>query len=546
MTTGRARCGERRQRLTVEEPQLAQDAPGRSAAARARHRPGPSPRCRAADPRTRSPAALPRRPCTRCARRTRAEARRRSASAPDTISGAPAWPRGRGRARRPAASPDGPRVARFLKPRASADSGMAKLGALQPSVAMRQARLGRARTRRRRRARPRAAPANRDRGSARARRRACARRARKPACLPEQLWRSGSRSSPAHGWRPAMRMPIGQCAPHRRSLDAGARPSRAGARRRRDGCRRRRATRPRAPAPRRRSPARRRRRSGTSGSACSGLIAERVNVTSSGSPSACDDAAVAVDDRDGGAVPGFDAVAACDHGGGGKERARPIIAASYSAAPRPRPDASGNVSAGRDRARGLRTLLRAMTRAAAAFASRLALDRSRASPAGLRDGGRRRLAGQRRQPGGRRGHRGNDGPAGSGGIVGTAGTTGAAGTGAAGSTTGTAGTTGSAGTTGAAGSGGDRHGGRGGDDGDGGDDRNRGARRHDGRGRQHGGTRGHHRSAGTTGTAGSTGSGRDRRRPGQPGRPQGAAGRRQPGSLDDGETILKLTLEDRA
>ena len=37
--------------------------------------------------------------------------------------------------------PDGPRVARFLKPRASADSGMAKFGALQPSVPVQQARL---------------------------------------------------------------------------------------------------------------------------------------------------------------------------------------------------------------------------------------------------------------------------------------------------------------------------------------------------------------------------------------------------------------------
>ena len=216
VTIGRARCGERAERSPLRAARARAGPPGTIGAQRALAAvERPSPRCRAADPRTRSPAAPPRRPCRRCARRTRAAARRRSASAPETSRGCACIA---ARTRASAASsgvPDGPRVARFLKPRASADSGRAKFGALQPSVPVRRlasvelARVGdgaldRALDRRIgiEVALGRDAERARDaRGSRRACRSSCGAADRDPR--------------PRTGGGPPTRMPIGQCAPQR-------------------------------------------------------------------------------------------------------------------------------------------------------------------------------------------------------------------------------------------------------------------------------------------------------------------------------------------
>ena len=193
-------------------------------------------------------------------------------------------PRARARARciqrRAAGSP----VARFLNARASADRGIAKFGALQPSVPVRRsassilAGVGD-------RALDRSLDGRIGIEVALGRNAERPREREESGVLPEQLWRSGSRSSPPDGWRPRMRMPIGQCAPQpsvrRRAPAFASRRAAMSCWRSPPSCERRRAR-----VLRRRSPSVSHAPVRHSGSACNGLIAERVNVISSASPSA--------------------------------------------------------------------------------------------------------------------------------------------------------------------------------------------------------------------------------------------------------------------
>ena len=137
------------------------------------------------------------------------------------------------------------------------------------------------------------------------------------------------------------------------------RPSRAGARRCRAGRRRRRATRRPAPALRRRSPACRSAPVRQSGSACSGLIAERVNVTSSGSPSAWmmrpSPSTTAAATRCQASMPSPRVTTTVAGGAGAR-----LIAGSYSADAGGAPRARKRFPPVENRGTGLRTLLRAM------------------------------------------------------------------------------------------------------------------------------------------------------------------------------------------